>query len=225
MIRGVAGAVRLWAPSIWGWEDRWKDPPSLHVRIEKTKRAIRILLGLILSTCLISGCDTTQETISPTVTREAKTYSNSQYNFSLAYPSDWIVESESYQSIILVPSKEESWQPSTPSDIPKDPKIRIGLGEHVRERMGPTHFPEPIDVNTLRGWLEERANSGQYKELSERIINNHQAFEITEIRVPGCEKVVYWRPVSLGDLVRISTGCESPYLDQFNQIADSIQQK
>jgi hypothetical protein len=143
---------------------------------------------------------------------------------SSAYPPDWIIESESYHSIILVSSKEKLWQPYTPSDIPKDPRIRIDLGEYIRERLGPARFPETIDVATLRGWLEERANSGESRELSERIINNHQAFEITEIRVPGCEKVVYWRPVSLGDLVRISTGCESPYLDEFNQIADSIQQ-
>lgn len=173
---------------------------------------------------LTSGCDTRREMISPTASREAKTYSNSQYKFSVTYPPDWVIESESYQAIVLVPSEEESWQPSAPSDIPQDPRIRIDLGEYVRERMGPAHFPETIDVDTLRSWLEERAHSGEYKELSERVINSHQAFEITEIRVPGCERVVYWRPVNLRSLIRISTGCESPYLDEFDQIVKSVQQ-
>lgn len=216
--------MRVRASSIWRWEERCSAPPNAYESVKQMNRTICILVGLILSMGLTNGCDTTRETISPTVTREAKTHSNSQYKFSFAYPPDWMIESEGYQFVILTPLEEKSWQPSTPADIPRDPKVRLDFGEYIRERLGPAHFPATIDSDILRTWLEQRVSSGQFRGLSERRINNYQAFEITEIRDPGCERVIYWRPANLKSLVRISTGCESPYLDEFSQIVNSLQQ-
>lgn len=195
------------------------------------RRDFGILIGLILSIILISGCVQTRGTKPPTETtslltetRGWQTYHNDEYDFFLMFPLDWIIESESYSFVILTPSKEKSWQPSTPADIPKDPKVRIDFGEYIRDRMGAAYFPGKVDADTLKTWLEKRVNNGEVKDLSERTIGNFQAFEIMEIYDPGCQRVVYWRPVDLKSLIRVSTGCESPYLSEFDQIVNSVQQ-
>jgi hypothetical protein len=158
------------------------------------------------------------------VAQDWQTYRNEEFNFSLKYPSDWIIKSQSYTSVIFIPQAETSWQPSKPSDISMDPAVHIDLGEYIRERIGPAYFPETIDSDGLRAWIDERISSGEANSFSEWSLNNLQAFTVIEVGIPGCAKVVYWRPVNLMSLIRISTGCESSYLDEFNLIVDGIQQ-
>jgi len=196
-----------------------------------------ILIGMISSILLTSGCNQRETAGAPTEaipstgttplateTREWRTYRKDEHDFSLSYPPDWIIESESDLSVVLTSSEEKGWQPSTPGDIGRDPRVTIDFGEYIRERLGPAHFPETVDSQILRAWIETRINNEEAANFSERTINKHQAFDVTEIRVPGCERVVYWRPANLKSLIRISTGCESPYLDEFHQIVNSVQQ-
>lgn len=187
-----------------------------------------LLIGFIVLSVviLISGCIRPKEPVPQggvPDTENWEIYQNEEYGFSLKYPSTWEIESEAYHFIILAPSKEKSWQPNTPSDIPKDPKIRIDFGEYIRERLGPKNFPETISPAVLEDWLEAKVSNGEARDFTKRTINNFQAFEITEIYVPGCVKAIYWRPANLDSLIRVQTGCESQYLDEFNWIVNSIQ--
>ena len=155
-----------------------------------------------------------------------KTYTNNQRNFSFKYPFSWEIKTEGGDYfIILIPSKEKSWNPEKPKDIPKNPEIKIVFGKYVREILGPENFPETITLQILENWLGSKtSNNGVSKNFSKRTINKFQALEIIEMSIPGCSKVVYWRATSLNDLIRIETGCESEYLDEFNQIVNTLKQ-
>jgi len=98
------------------------------------------------------------------------------------------------------------------------------MGDYVRERLGPEHFPADVDPTSLVAWLEQKTTNGIARGLVKTTIGGRQAFEVVESYDPGCEKVVYWRPESLQSLIRASTGCESPYVDEFDRIISSLQQ-
>lgn len=183
-----------------------------------------IWIGFFIFVALTSGCTTTAKSIPPTATQETKTYTNLEYKFSLAYPPDWMIENESYQLLVLVPIAARSWQPSVPSDIPKDPRIEIEMGGYIREKLGPANFPALVNASSLRAWLEWKVRNGEAREFSELTIYNVQAFELTEIYESNCERVVYWRPERLESLVRMSTGCDSIYLDEFERIVRTVRQ-
>jgi len=191
-------------------------------------RTVNVWIGwigfFIFFTVLTNGCTAVSKGTPPTRTRETRTYTNREYKFSIAYPSDWIIENESYQLVILVPTAAQSWQPSVPSEISKDPHIELEMDGYIGERLGPANFPAVVDANNLRAWLEQKVRDGETRDLSELIIYNVQAFELTEIYEPNCERVVYWRPEGPESLVRISTGCESTYLTEFDQIVSTIRQ-
>jgi len=187
-------------------------------------RALCIWVEFSIFVALISGCTTNAKSVPPTATRETKTYTNREYKFSLAYPSDWVIEHESYQLLVLVPMAVQSWQLSVPSDIPKDPHIEIEMGGYIREKLGPANFPVLVNASSLRAWLEQKVYDEEAREFSELTINNVQAFELTEIYESNCERVVYWRPEGLESLVRMSTGCDSIYLDEFERIVRTIHQ-
>lgn len=156
-------------------------------------------------------------------TKEWKTYTKSQYSFSFKYPLSWEIETDGGDYFItLIPSNEKAWQPKKPDDIPKDPRIKLIFGKYVRETLGFGSFPET--TATLETWLRTRADKGPERDFAKRIINGFPAFEITEISDPGCEKVIYWRPVNLDSLIRIQTACESRYLGEFDQIVNTLQQ-
>lgn len=179
---------------------------------------------------VISSTTLSTKTIFPTKislpiqSEQWQTYRNNNYKFSIMYPSDWIIQSENYQFLILAPQKEISWQPATPADIPKNPAIRIDFGEYIRERMGPAYFPEAIDSIILKTWIEQRVNNHQADYFSEKSIDSFVAYEVTELGLSGCDRILYWRPTDLNSLVKVSTGCESIYLDMFAQIVNSVQQ-
>jgi hypothetical protein len=117
-----------------------------------------------------------------------------------------------------------SWRPTDPADLAKEPRVRLDMGDYVRERLGPEHFPADVDATSLGAWLERKTTDGTARGLVKTIIGGRQAFEVIEIYDPGCEEVVYWRPESLQSLIRASTGCESPYLEEFERIISSLQQ-
>lgn len=98
------------------------------------------------------------------------------------------------------------------------------MGEYVRERLGPENFPADVDATSLVAWLERNTTDGTARDLVKTTIGGRQALEVIETYDPGCETVVYWRPESLQSLIRASTGCESPYLDEFDRIISSLQQ-
>ena len=205
-------------------------------------RTWHFLIGLVISLILLSGCNQSKEDAQSTteeppgrITLPTETigsndaqgwqiYSNDELRVALKYPPDWILESESYQSVILVPLVEEDWEPAQPSDISKNPAIRIAFGSYIRERIGPNYFPENIDLKTLQAWIEEKVRHGEANGLRVRQINGFLAIEVTETLLPSCEQVTYWRPDNLENLVRLSTSCNSPYLDEFNNVVNSIQQ-
>ena len=212
------------------------------------ERIVKILLGLTLSLFMLNGCNQAKEVELPddtsmedaetlTVDRVLPTeisertntqgwqiYQNDEYMVSLQYPSNWIVTSEGYQSVILMPLEEVDWKPSAPADISKNPAIRIDFGELIREKIGPRYFPETVNVDILKLWLEQKVSNGEASGFSERLINEFQAFEIVELRASDCVKSVFWRPINLQNLVRIETGCESSYLDEFDDIVNNMQQ-
>jgi hypothetical protein len=190
----------------------------------RMNRALCIWIGFFILVALASGCTTNAKSVPSTATQETKTYTNREYKFSLAYPSDWMIEEESYQLLVLVTIAAQSWQPSVPSDIPKDPHVEIEMGGYIREKLGPANFPVLVNASSLRAWLEQKVRNGEAREFSELTINNVLAFELTEIYESNCERVVYWRPERLESLVRISTGCDSIYLGEFEQIVHTIRQ-
>jgi len=163
-------------------------------------------------------------TATPAATDEWHVYRNDDYGVLLSYPADWVVKSEGYQSVILIPLAETAWEPATPAEIPQDPAVEIEFGEYIRERTGPTYFPETVTFPSLRAWIEEKISNQEAEDLSVRSINGFQTLELTQLGESGCERVVYWRPLDLKSLVRFSTGCDSPYMDQFHHILDTVQQ-
>jgi len=144
-------------------------------------------------------------------------YENKQHSFSLNYPTSWKTKIN-YRSVIITPLDEQLWEPNTPQDISKDPFIKIDFGSHVKERIGPKWFPEIISSKTIEEWLNKKIDNGEDINLVKREINGITAFEITETYTSGCYKVVYWRPENLEQLVRIQTGCESKYINIFDEI-------
>jgi len=150
-------------------------------------------------------------------------YENEQYSFSLEYPASWEMKAN-YRSVIITPLNEQSWEPDTPQDIPKDPSIRIDLGSYVKERMGVEWFPEIISNETIEDWLNEKINNGEGTNLVKKEINGITAYEITETYSSGCYKVIYWRPTNLEQLIRVQTGCESDYLNTFDKIISTLEE-
>ena len=151
-------------------------------------------------------------------------YRSAEFQFTFDYPPDWTIASQGVASLTLVPDGLQTWQPETPADIPKDPRIIVEMGALIQERLGAADFPAIPDADHLRAWLEQKTVNGQAQDLSDRMINQVQAFEIIERSLPGCTRVVYWRPGDLKRLVRIAAGCESAYPDDFAEIVNSLQQ-
>jgi hypothetical protein len=181
---------------------------------------LKILIIILCLTVIFISCEK-RETIS--YSKVWNEYMNNDFNFSLKYPDSWKIKTDAYGYVIFIPKAEENWEPEKPQDIPKNPEIRIDFGNYVRESFGPNNFPEKINLEILEEWLEKRVDNRQWKNFSKIKINKQVAFQITEIYVPGCEKVIYWRANNLDDLVRINTGCESKYLDEFDRIVNTIQ--
>ena len=181
---------------------------------------------LVVVNILIGGCRNRGVLSNGTVqnTEAWKTYVNERRNFLIKYPLPWEIELDGYDFIVLTPSKEKNWQPDKPADIPKDPRIRIDIGEYVRERLGPKYFPETISPEILEEWLKRKIENGEARDFTKRTINDFPAFEITEIRDPGYDKVIYWRFKDLNNLIRIQTGHESKYLDEFDKMVNTLQQ-
>ena len=187
----------------------------------------------ICSSCTISPSLTPTTTITPEVLsastptiapREMVSYTNTEHHFSLSYPANWIIIRENYREIMLVPQEQQDWQPTRiPEDLFRDPVIEINLGENIRGRMGSQYFPGAINTNTLSDWLTQKVEREAASNLIGKEIGGMKAFELTEIYEGGSEQVVYWRPESLEQLVRLSTGCESPYLSDFELIVNSLQ--
>lgn len=185
-------------------------------------KIVCIWIGFFICVALTGGCTTAAKSVPPTATHKTNTYTNLEYTFALAYPSDWMIAHESYQLLVLVPIAAQSWQPAVPSEVSQDPHIEIEMGGSIREKLGPGTFPASVNVHTLRAWLEQKVHNGEAREFAELTIGNIQAFEVTEVYESGCERVIYWRPERLERLVRMSTGCDSIYLDEFERITRSI---
>jgi len=160
----------------------------------------------------------------PRATREAQTYNSVGHQFSVSYPANWVVETESDEVLVLIPAAARAWHVAEPSDIPKDPRVRLDVGSYVRERLGPANFPATLDATSLKAWLEQMVKDGTAHDLVETTIDGVDALQVTELYDAGCERVVYWRPANLQSLVRVSTGCESPYLDEFQRIVDGLRE-
>lgn len=178
--------------------------------------SLLVVLGYLISWKILSTRDFGK--------MEAKQYINKEYKFTINYPSSWIIQQDNLLYVVLVPSKEEKWEPSSPQDIPKEPRIRIDMGKYIKERFGSQNFPEDITYSALKDWLQKKIASGEFKDFSEKEIGGFPFFGVTEYRDPGCERVIYWRPNNLVSLLRIATGCESNYLDDFYTIVNSLKE-
>ena len=191
-----------------------------------------VSLGVCFS-CTTSPSMTPTTTITPEVLsastptiapREMISYTNTEHHFSLSYPANWIIIRENYREIILVPQEQQDWQPTRiPEDLFREPEVKINLGNDIREMLGPKNFPQRIDPTILQGWLEQNMQNDTEQSFVKRPVGNSEVFELTEISEGGCDRIVYWRPESLEQLVRLSTGCESPYLSDFGLIVNSLQ--
>lgn len=138
------------------------------------------------------------------------------------YPPHWQVEAAGERRATLLPTAAQGWAPGAPADLAADPALHLLVGSLVRERYGPAFFPAEINPATLRGWLEGRVASGEARALGERTIGGEPAFELVEAGESGCERVLLWRPASLESLVRLSTGCASPYLPEVEAILATL---
>jgi hypothetical protein len=151
----------------------------------------------------------------------SQVYHNPRYQFALSYPGDWLAVGAGERSATLVPAAQVNWEPASPGDDAHDPAVRIDCGAYIRERIGPARFPEQVDAERLRAWI-----AGEYGgSPGATTIDGQDAFVIESTGEFGCAKVVYWRPLDLESLVRLSTGCASPYLDQFDRIVESLHQE
>ncbi len=103
--------------------------------------------------------------------------------------------------------------------------MMVEMDGYIREKRGYADFPAFIDANSLKTWLEQRVDAGEAKEFAELTIHDTDAFEIIEVDEAGCERAVYWRPKEgIEGLIRISTGCESMYLQEFERIVSTLRQ-
>jgi hypothetical protein len=178
------------------------------------KRLACILLALSLSAGCAAGGST------PVDVTE---FRSEDVPFVFNYPTGWALTIEGPQRIVLAAPGERDWQPAVPADIPKDPRIWIDYGAGIGERLGPAALPKNVDAAGLRAWLEQKVAVGAADGLSERTIDGATAFELREFSVPGCQRVLYWGPG--GDpahLVRAATGCESPHLEAFVDVVNSL---
>lgn len=148
-----------------------------------------------------------------------KRYTNAAQQVALSYPADWVTTTDGYQLLVIKPKQVASWQPSSPADVAKDPAVTVTFGASVQERLRYRNFPEEVNRQTISVWIEASDSNAQ-----RHTISGMEAFEVVERAVPGCERVVYWRLTSIDQLVRISTGCDSAYLDEFWRIVQSLQQ-
>ena len=158
------------------------------------------------------------------VVEEWEFYTNADFNISFTYPPSWEVDTKAWNSMIFIPSEEKPWNPKIPTEINEDPRIQIYFGESIRERLGPKYFPETISSAILEEWLEKGKKLEERGDIVKKTINGFESFESIETYTSGCYKVVYWRPINLDSLVRIQIGCESKYLDDFNQIVNTLEQ-
>jgi hypothetical protein len=175
---------------------------------------LNIWCGLFIILSLCCGCNkdnTTAEML----------YTNTDWDISFSYPTSWIIRQEGYQSVTLSPSEEQEWRPQKPVDIANNPFVAISIGE---ASVPPNYSSDLVNVDALREWLTKHSIDGPNREFVETSINGQITFEVTEVSVPGCERVVYWRPTSIENMVRLSTGCESPYMEDFERIVKSIQE-
>jgi hypothetical protein len=156
---------------------------------------------------------------------ESQVYHNPRYRFALSYPADWIAIGAGERSATLVPAAQVNWEPASPGDDAHDPAVRIDCGAYIRERIGPARFPEQVDATLLRAWIDGEYGGIQGGNVEAMAIDGQDAFVIKSTGEFGCAKVVYWRPLDLERLVRLSTGCASPYLDQFDRIVESLHQE
>ena len=133
------------------------------------RKVIRVMTWLILSIGLLNACYTQKTGEAPKITENTEgRYRNVPYNVSLAYSSDWVIAEETDQFVVFAPSDSKSWQPSAPSDIPKDPRIMTYFGEYIREKLGPANFPSKIDPEGLRILLQEKVNQSEASSFNER---------------------------------------------------------
>ena len=180
------------------------------------KKRVKIWLSLFVILGLYCGCNQGKSN-----TSEEILYTNDEWGISFVYSDHWVIKHEDYQTVILSPVTEVKWQPQKPESIAKEPFVTISLGA---VGIPPTYSSTSVDENTLRQWLTQHSLDGPDREFSERVINNQVAFEITEVSVPGCDRIIYWRPTNIESIVRLTTGCENPYMEDFEQIVESIQE-
>jgi hypothetical protein len=195
------------------WEESAGSP---HVLGQEPglKRLLCIVIGLGLSAACASA---------PATPAEMAEFRSGEVPFVFDYPKAWGLTIEGPQRIVLAAPGESDWQPAAPADIPKDPRIWVDYGAGIGERLGAAALPPDFDSDSLRAWLEQKVAGGTAEDLSERTINGATAFELSELSVPGCQQVVYWGPGDLDHLVRLATGCQSPRLAAFEDVADSLQ--
>lgn len=192
-----------------------------------------ILASIVLSACSSEGAPHLWQsqatvvasqlsgtaTLTSTISAPVKSYTNAAHQVALSYPADWVKANDGYQLLVIKPKQVASWQPSSPADVAKNPAVTVTFGTSVQERLRYRNFPEEVNPQTISVWIEASDSNAQ-----RRTISGMEAFEVIERAVPGCERVVYWRFISIDQLVRISTGCDSAYLDEFWRIVQSLQQ-
>jgi hypothetical protein len=178
---------------------------------------------LILICLLLLGCRAREE--APSINNNSDKKQSLQYfDLSFIMPAGWSIVEENERFLVLAPMDELSWEPVSPEDIANNPQVRFDRGENIREILRPDNFPDTINEADLLDWLKEQTARGVFRDLDEKRIANHLAIAVTEVRPPDCERVVYWRMDSMEDLIRLATGCESPYLSDFYRIVDSLQE-
>lgn len=175
-----------------------------------------------ISLALLAGCSLPSSAITPTASPEVLRYTSPDAAFTLTYPADWTITREGYQDLVLAPIAERNWQPATPAQISADPQIRFAWGAQVGETLRSAGFPSPVSAENVRAWLEQRLQTGEIRDLVVTSSDGVPAFAATELADPGCTRAVYWRAESEERLVRITTGCTSAYLADFEQIVRTL---
>ncbi len=187
------------------------------------------ILFSIVALAFLSGCGEVLTTSEPpptprpeavsTFEPQIQVYTNTERGLTFNYPLDWVIKEEIPDRLVLVPRERLHWKIESPRDFPYDPRVKIELAEWV---YTPYIDELKLSPEIMRPVFEKGVQNGTHEDFSETIIGDYQTFKIIERTLPGCFQTTYWRLTGQTRQVKVYTGCESPYMNEYEVIVESL---